>query len=1024
MKAHSLIAIVMLGLIAVAPAHPQFLGEGGIGITSPPDSTGASVPGRGCPDWTSTNNDFYNLYDVGAYYEWIDLDIDLLISSQFDGQQHGFVTDTEARNFLDALDLEFDNRFNWQDTDLAMTFKYAHRSEIPYDETNPIYHFLVYQDCLDDPSVPIDEINHLDVYLRPGNSASWPGPSDKKEDGPVGEPDIWHENSVGVADLGGNDLESTDEELWPRRSAQQACHEFTHICWDSNEKTYGVHYTEEYAVNPRDYWELFTCSAEYLVVPPIDSLQWDLRYGYSILDDMSEAHGGPSGFDPSCADPPASMGVNGRNYQRYHLWRLFGSYLGWRFRDPAIGETLLSRWSRNLTYRNGSWAMERTFCGLAKILDDEELYGDIGHGTPWEGPGEARTSTLFADYGIARWVDHNNYDSDYYFGSDYSPCWSAGQFMKVDSNTLAYWELAIPPEFVLDGDNVDEWTEYPDPSDANCPDGWYDYDHGAGYGHTCVPIKVDLWGSNYLVFRADTDYFTQSWDDTLVLEFDWTGNMNQDVMLWMSVLTYPTSADSLFLHGAELQVVDTEVYRPWDPQTVTITVPDFKRDHTEAVVIVLTVTDRLYDIDHDPTYRCMRRMAYTEGGPDLVFSYRFKVVGTHDPGGGCPFVASRTSSGYVEDNNVLASGVAFGSDILDAYLLAEKPENVGGEYGIQISENDTDYTQFDRIRLLAVDHSPDLDVAAFSDGSVGPYSVSALPVACRDSDGRDLLNAVLAQDGESVLIEGGSWIEVVFPAPGQSRGGGVGTRGNPSQKIDPPGGGGRDASSPGELDLTELCYRANPCTRILDTQGALSIDGDLARLRVTAPRDFYLDHIFLADRPNEPVLVRDCEVARAEHSAFGDCSGAVAADDGSYVELAPGNAIEVLFRAPQLASDHVRDFVLVTEGQYEFGRGDEDTPEPQPEEPSFSTVAYPNPFRELTTISYDVPEPGGHVIVRVYSAAGRLVRELENQPLRAGTRTLIWDGTDDRGESVASGVYFCKIQAAGREAESRLVVLK
>ena len=355
----------MLGFLAVAPAHPQFLGEGGIGITSPPDSTGASVPGRGCPSWTSTSNDSYSLYYVAGYDQWIDLDIDLLISSQFNGQQYGLVTDTEVHNLLDAIDGEFDNRFNWQDTDLAMAFKYAHRSEIPYDETNPTYHFLVFQDCLDGSSVPTSEINHMDVYLTPGRTASYSptgGPSDMKEDGPLGNPTIWHHNSVRVGDLDGNELDSTDESLWPRRSAQQASHEFTHMCWASNTETYDVHYTEQY----KDYNELFACAAEYLVVPPIDSLGWDFRYAYSILDDINEP------YDPSYSEPPESMPLNIRNFQRYHLWRLFGAYLGWRFRDSSIEETLLSRWAQNLTERDGSWAMERTFCGLTKILSEGE----------------------------------------------------------------------------------------------------------------------------------------------------------------------------------------------------------------------------------------------------------------------------------------------------------------------------------------------------------------------------------------------------------------------------------------------------------------------------------------------------------------------------------------------------------------------------------------------------------------------------------------------------------------------------
>ena len=1016
MKARAVLLCVVTIALSWTSVRSQVFEEGGIGTTCEPDSVTADGSERGCPPWSTTDHDDFRYYDVDYYNSWIDLDVDLLISWDFDGQEFGVVSDTEANNLLYALDEEFENRYDWSDTDLGMTFKYAHRSGVPYSHSNPMYHFLIFQDCLSNPDMTA-EINHVDIYLTPDGPACYGADGeDTEEDGPAGDPNVWRANAVSVNDAEGNAIGDDDETHWPKQSAQQVCHEFTHACWSSNMLTYGWHYAEASSGRYPDYNELFACGSEILLIPEPWwwSHRWDLRYAYSVLNDMG-----------TCVDPPSSETTVDRNSNRYHLWKLFAAYLGWRFQDPDVGNTLLSRWSQNLTDRDNVLAMERTFCGLAVLLDDDELYGYLGYGPEWDGAW--RVSNVFADYGIARWVDDDGYDPAFYFGPDYSPCWSQGQFRKVDSGSLAYWELAIPPEFVLGADNVDQWTGYPDPADQDCPDGWFDHEHGddPSIGHFCVPIQVDLWGSNYLTFRADTDYFTQGWDDTLVVEFDWTTGMNPHVQLWLSVLTYRESADSLFLHGDKLREVLTSEHTPYDPQTATIRVPGFKRDDNEAVVVVLTVTDRSYTIDHDSGYKCLRRKDYDgEDLVDLSYTYRFKVVGTYDPGGGCPFVASRTSSGYIEDNNVLASGVVSGSDILDAYLLAEKPEAIEGEYGIRISENDTDYTRFDRIRLLAVDHSPDLDVAAFSDGSVGPYSVSALPVACHDSEGRDLLNAVLAQDGESALIEEGSWIEVVFPASEQPRGGGVGTRGNPSHKIDPPGGGGRDASPPGVLDLTELCYRANPCTRILDAQGDLVVEGDLARLRVTAPRDFYLDYIFLADRPPEPVLVWNCDVARAQHSAFGDCSGAVAMDDGSYVGLAPGDAIEVIFRAPQQASNYVRDFVLVTEGQYEFGRSDEETPEPQPEEPSPRAVAYPNPFRELTTISYDVPQPGGNVIVRVYSAAGRLVRELVNQPLRAGGRTVIWDGTDDHGGSVASGVYFCKIQAAGREAESRLVVLK
>lgn len=1004
-------------LVALLPSLVQgeLFQEGGVGITCEPDSAEAGVSGRGCDEWKDWPDQGFWAYDVWQFEPWTDLDIDLLISDEFGGPEHGEVTDAEVRIFLRALDWEFDNRFDWQDTDLAMTFKYAHRSEIPYDGVNPDHHFLVFQDCLDGVSVPASEINHMDVYLAPGSSAHYDSDySAPEEDGQPSDPVIWHNNSVDVGDLGGNDPDSMDEELWPRRSAQQAAHEFTHMCWASNTETYTTQYTEG-----GDYNELLACSAEYLIVPPVDTLHYDLRYGYSLLRDMSNP------YDPSYSDPPPTMNMYTRNLQRYHLWKLFGAYLGWRFRDSNIEETLLSRWSQNLTQRGSSWAMERTFCGLAKLMDDHDLYGYVGHGTPWEWPGAARVSSVFADYGIARWVDHNHYDPKYYFGPDFSPFWSQGQFAKIDAGDGAFWELAIPAEFVLDGDNVNQWTEYPDTGDDDCPDGWYDHDRGGGYAHTCVPIKVDLWGSNYLVFRADTSVFAGSMEDTLVVEFDWTGNMHQDVMLWLSVLTYATetTTDSLFLRGADLQSVDTNVYRLWDPQTVTIRVPDFKRDHAEAVVVILSVTDRLYSIDHDTTYKCLRRRAYAGGGPDVVFSYRFKV-GWHDPGGGCPVVASRTSAGYVNDNNVLASTLTNDGDLLDAYLLSEKPEELGREYGLRISENDTDHTRFDRIQLLTVDHPHHINVAVFPDGSVGPYTVSASPVACRDSHGRDLLGAVAAPDGESARIEAGSWIDVTFPAPTETRGGGVGTRGNPGHKIEPPGGGAREASSPGVLDLAELCYRANPTTRIVADHGALVIEGEMATLRVTAPCDFHLDHMFLADLPSEPIVVQDCPVVRAEHSTQGECSGLISADDTSYLELSPGDVVELAFRAPYLDEAHVRDFVLITEGQYALGRAAALAAEPDLAHGHSQVTARPNPFRERTTIEFDVPVSGSDVTARIHDASGRLVRTLARESQAAGRLALVWDGTNDRGGTVASGVYFCRIQTGGREVESRVVVLK
>jgi hypothetical protein len=64
----------------------------------------------------------------------------------------------------------------------------------------------------------------------------------------------------------------------------------------------------------------------------------------------------------------------------------------------------------------------------------------------------------------------------------------------------------------------------------------------------------------------------------------------------------------------------------------------------------------------------------------------------------------------------------------------------------------------------------------------------------------------------------------------------------------------------------------------------------------------------------------------------------------------------------------------------------------------------PNPFNPATTIAYDVPARG-HVALRVYDVSGKLVRTLVDGDRPAGTHAVPWNGMDDAGRRVASGVY-------------------
>ncbi len=82
---------------------------------------------------------------------------------------------------------------------------------------------------------------------------------------------------------------------------------------------------------------------------------------------------------------------------------------------------------------------------------------------------------------------------------------------------------------------------------------------------------------------------------------------------------------------------------------------------------------------------------------------------------------------------------------------------------------------------------------------------------------------------------------------------------------------------------------------------------------------------------------------------------------------------------------------------------------------------YPNPFNPSTTIAYDLPLAGG-VTIRIFDALGRQVRLLVDRSHTAGSYTVLWDGRDDAGASVSSGIYIYKIEA-GQESATRSMIL-
>jgi len=84
---------------------------------------------------------------------------------------------------------------------------------------------------------------------------------------------------------------------------------------------------------------------------------------------------------------------------------------------------------------------------------------------------------------------------------------------------------------------------------------------------------------------------------------------------------------------------------------------------------------------------------------------------------------------------------------------------------------------------------------------------------------------------------------------------------------------------------------------------------------------------------------------------------------------------------------------------------------------------YPNPFNPMTTIQYTLPEPAT-VRLEVYNLLGQRVVTLVDKELPAGDYTTVWEGTDNAGRPVASGIYLYKIDAGKFTSAKKMILLK
>ena len=84
---------------------------------------------------------------------------------------------------------------------------------------------------------------------------------------------------------------------------------------------------------------------------------------------------------------------------------------------------------------------------------------------------------------------------------------------------------------------------------------------------------------------------------------------------------------------------------------------------------------------------------------------------------------------------------------------------------------------------------------------------------------------------------------------------------------------------------------------------------------------------------------------------------------------------------------------------------------------------YPNPFNAMTTIQFSLFKTG-LAEIRIYDLAGQVVKTYPRQSLKPGEYRLVWQGDNDAGKPVASGIYFCVMQFAGNRQFLKMQIIR
>jgi hypothetical protein len=290
--------------------------------------------------------------------------------------------------------------------------------------------------------------------------------------------------------------------------------------------------------------------------------------------------------------------------------------------------------------------------------------------------------------------------------------------------------------------------------------------------------------------------------------------------------------------------------------------------------------------------------------------------------GGCPYIAAWNGTGYKVDNNILPdSEMSAGHDVKDYYKIQQQlvptlTSKIFSLYSLKIQEWEHEHDYIDQVRLLAVDHPDDVNVAVSPTGEILTYKHPASPISATSNDGTDVLQLLKTADGNYYQGYDGSYITVTFAAADVSSGAKLVIFDSDMFYKDSPIYIQVLNANDQWNTVAVFHTRINWVTDVINMTGYLPDAQGNLKVRLCFVSKDEIDYIGLDTTPQANIQVHEAKLLNALSSSGGDVTYLLKADDEKYAELVPGQQIRLTFQLPTNRNGQ-RTFIFYAEGHYE-----------------------------------------------------------------------------------------------------------